>query len=466
MSFIDSAIERISPAFALRREIARRKLFAVRAFEGASLSPRMDRWGLASYKDTYKDRKYLRQRARYLVDNNPYAARALATLSSYTIGKGIIPHIDDSAKAISIFERSLKHWADSEACDVEGYTNLYGLQALIVKNLIVDGEVFVQRVFDKSAIIPIKLRLIEASKLDETKSTNDGKIQHGIEYAGNGQIAAYWFASDEAQESKRVDADDIAHVFRKDRAGQSRGVSWFAPILTRLKDFDDFEDAELLRQKLSASIVGVFRDLEAQGDDFGEKSSIPKEIKPGSIFEAPAGQTIEFFAPPAPAGSSAYITHIKMTLAIGLGIPYMLLAGDYSNSNFSSSRLSMLNFYKYIDQIQSLVLIPTFCNPVARWFEEACSLKMQAPPLKMAWTPPKKDLTDPIKEIEAMRRTVEAGFCAHQDVIRELGEDPEDVYQRIDTSNKLIDQKGFSFSTDYRNKKEFQGENKITQSRS
>ena len=47
----------------------------------------------------------------------------------------------------------------------------------------------------------------------------------------------------------------MIHVYRVDRPGQRRGVSWFAPITIDLHDFDGYEDAVLLRAKMAACKV-------------------------------------------------------------------------------------------------------------------------------------------------------------------------------------------------------------------
>jgi lambda family phage portal protein len=215
--------------------------------------------------------------------------------------------------------------------------------------------------------------------------------------------------------------------------------------MVRLKDFDEYEDAELLRQKIAACFVGFYRDLEAQGDDFEEKSGFPSEMTPGSILKAPAGQTIEFSNPPSSEGYQGYAEHTKMTIAIGCGVPYMLLSGDYSKVNYSSARMAQLNFMRHIDQIQRHLLIPQMCDPIFSWFADTCELIGVQGAVHAKWVPPKKDLVDQMKEFEAYKTAVQAGFMSHAQVVRELGEDPEDVYRDIETTKKYLHDKGLSF---------------------
>ena len=217
----------------------------------------------------------------------------------------------------------------------------------------------------------------------------------------------------------------------------------------RLKDFDEFEDAELLRQKLAASFVGIYRDLESSGEDpFETKDKKQSEIKPGTIMSAPSGQTIEWSNPPQTDGFKAFTDHTKLTLSIGMNVPYMLLAGDCSKYNYSSYRADMLSFYRYIEQLQNHILIPKFCDPVFKWFLESCELIGVKGSAHAIWTPPKKDLIDPEKDVAGYESAVKAGFMSHPGVIREMGEDPDDVYAEIEKTHKLFKAKNLVFSTD------------------
>ncbi len=92
-SLLDRAIGWIAPASGLRRALARNAIARVRAYEGASVKdgwiPR--RGGASANADHSADSRMLRARARSLVQNNPYAAKALTCLVSNVVGEGILP---------------------------------------------------------------------------------------------------------------------------------------------------------------------------------------------------------------------------------------------------------------------------------------------------------------------------------------------------------------------------------------
>ena len=60
-----------------------------------------------------------------------------------------------------------------------------------------------------------------------------------------------------SQKSTRVPAADIAHVRRIDRAGQTRGVPWMAPVMMTLGELSDYQEAQILKQRMSALMAAI-----------------------------------------------------------------------------------------------------------------------------------------------------------------------------------------------------------------
>src|SRR6185369_9344261 len=111
--------------------------------------------------------------SRELVRNNPYAKRAIDTLASKSIGTGIRARWDKGASAA---------WKEFvETCDLEGDTDLYGLQTLMARSAYESGEVIVRRIRQTKGRVPLKLQILESDYLDSTK--------FGIQASGNLAIA-------------------------------------------------------------------------------------------------------------------------------------------------------------------------------------------------------------------------------------------------------------------------------------
>jgi capsid protein len=114
----------------------------------------------------------------------------------------------------------------------------------------------------------MQVQVLEPDYLDTAKTTtlpNGGYIIQGVEFNAIG--ASAWpigcsrrtLARSSATGSLlsargRVPASEVLHVFKGKRPGQVRAPSWFAPVLLRLKDFDEYEDATIMKQKIAACL--------------------------------------------------------------------------------------------------------------------------------------------------------------------------------------------------------------------
>lgn len=235
-----------------------------RLYEAASYSHRTEGW-FAPQTSADTENLYaaqtLRARSRDLVRNNPYASRAVRIWTSNAIGHGIIPQIkcENESKRERI-EKEFEDWAETTECDVEGRKNFYETQSLALASVIESGDVLARIWYRNSYKKPnFQIQLLEIDHLDSYKqsySTESTITQGGIEFSRKtGKRSAYWLFHEHPGNtmafgvagisSFRISADEILHIYRQDRPGQSSGTPWCASVLTRLKDFDGFEDAQL-----------------------------------------------------------------------------------------------------------------------------------------------------------------------------------------------------------------------------
>ncbi len=134
-------------------------------------------------------------------------------------------------------------------------------------------------------------------------------------------------------------ATDVIHLFRQLMPGQVRGVSWFAPILLPAKELDALIDAMLVRAKVAAMHVGVITAPEGSFTYEGEQqnSDLEVSLEPGAMPVLPPGRNVEFMDMPDQGGATALLTEGLRSLAVGIGVTYEQLSGDYSKVNYSSS---------------------------------------------------------------------------------------------------------------------------------
>lgn len=204
----------------------------------------------------------LRNRSHDLVRNNPWCKKALETWVGDAIGAGIRLGISKGHAA----GKGWLAWAETTACDADGLSDLYGLQALAGRCMWESGAVIIRRRWRRTSDglpVPFQVQVLEPDYLDhdKTEETKTGYILGGVEFDKLGRRVAYWLFDQHPGEasrygrvlqSRRVLADDVIYAFKRLRPGQIHGVPELAPVILRARDLDDYEDAELTRKKVEA----------------------------------------------------------------------------------------------------------------------------------------------------------------------------------------------------------------------
>lgn len=443
-----------------------------RKYEGASKSNRLS-W-ISSDSDANNEindaSKTMAQRARDLVRNNPHAARAKDAIVDHTVGTGIRPYFEGvNERRKQKFGKVFKKWAENpRSIDSDSHFDLYGLEALILGSVLESGECFVRRrkrrAQDKLPV-PLQIQVFEMDFLDRSKSqklSGGNEIINGIEFSSEGKRLAYWFFKEHpgkaialgSVDSERIPASEIIHVFRKDRPGQEFGISWFSPVMIRFRDLDIFEDATLKKQQVSALFAAfVYDSGEELENDTGLTSDeeLLEKLDVGTVEVLPQGKDIKFTSPPSATDFGPFVRQNLLSIASGMGITYEALTGDYSNSNYSSSRTAGLNMNRNVDKWQDRLVIGSFLSPLMEWFIEAYELTGEnADGLEVRWTKPARPLVDPSKEIPAQQKSVSAGFTSLSQIIRSQGNDPEIVFKERAEELKILDQLGIATDSDPR----------------
>ena len=418
----------------------------------------------------------MRDRAHDLVRNNPYAQRIIRLWMAALIGPGW------SFKAKAGRRNGggrgqratdeFRAWAmDPRQCDWEGRLNFDGMVASAVRAWKESGEVLIRmRVPNSGRMrrlglrIPLQLQILEGDWIADDHdgitaagTPTGGWTKRGIEYDADGTRVNYWLYNQHPGEastrlvlpvSNRVPADQIIHLFSPDRPGQSRGVTCLAPVMITLRDLDDYMDAQLLKQKISACMTGIIVDVDGATT---QKSSVTERIEPGSMQRLGPGQDIRFSNPPSVGEIDQIMRTYLLRCAIGGNVPYELLTGDFQGTNFSAGRLGWQSFNKQMVCDQWQLLAPTLFNPIAGWWFRAASIAgIPTDGLTADWTPPPEQAYDPAADTKAIIAKMRAGLLPPQEAIRMQGLEPEDVIALYTEWNKLLDAGNVVLDTDPR----------------
>jgi len=436
--------------------------FSQRSYDAAAITHRTEGWfapGTSPNREAIFRLRTIRNRSRELDRNFTYAHNAIRVIKNNVVGSGIMPRFTGSGKNKKIAD--LWHrWGETTECDWNRKKTLYGLERQAMGCVVRDGEVIIRKRRDSSRIIPVCLEVVEADLLDESKQmfkTPEGGWQmQGVEYDNKGRIIGYWLYHRHPMDSGEllsefVPADEVIHVFIQERPGQARGVPWAAAAMIKMRDFDDFEDAVLMQQKIAACFAAFVTKTEDTG--FSSKDDEAKgyeRLEPGTIENLKPGEGISFATPPAAQGQEGYARRVLLGVASAYGITYEALTNDLSNVNFSSGRMGWIEMSRNITEWQNDLMIEQFCKPAYNWFLTGANLKGIYSDFIPGWTPPRREMIDPLKETNGMMAQVQSGFISHPEVLSSLGNDPEKFLAESAEWNKKLDENGLLFVSDYR----------------
>ena len=199
---------------------------------------------------------------------------------------------------------------------------------------------------------------------------------------------------------------------------------------------------------------GKFHRVQAVGDDLRHWCSrlIGKSVYPTQDITSQALRCIQLHGVGLVGVIDDFHRAVLRSVAAGVGVTYESLSGDLSTVNFSSARMGRVEMDRNISGWQWLLLIPQLCNPVARWFMDGWALqdRQATAGLRMQWTPPRRILVDPTKEIPALIKSVRAGFDTRSNVIRQLGYDPEPIMDEFMRDAEAADARMLKFDSDPR----------------
>jgi len=418
----------------------------------------------------------LRDRSRALCRDASFAKRARDLVVNNVIGSGMgmqaqVKTARDGIDLKSVnddIEDAWEQWKRADHFHTAGTMHFNDFERACMAQVFEAGEVIVRmhnRRFGES-LIPLGLELIESERLaDQIMQPMPGVLgnyRQGIEVDGFERPIAYWIRNRTPNDLRisgplqdgvfRVPASEIFHIRLAERIPQARGVPWMHAVILKLNDMSEYTAAELTAARSSANYFATLEtaDDDALGAEEQEDGSRQLEIQPSMILKTFAGEKLNFHSPNRPnSAMDAFMRHMLREMAAGLSIPYETLSQDYSQSNYSSSRLSLIDARDHW-QARQQWWIRTFREPLHRkWLETAVmaraisSIKLETFLADRArfeavrFKPRGWTWIDPTKEVDAFKEAIKGGMTTITDVIAMTGNgmDIEDV---IDTRKREL----------------------------
>jgi len=348
------------------------------------------------------------------------------------------------------------------------------LDALILRTLLIDGEVFIK--INKNAKNPygISFSLIDSLSLDSTRnedfSFNKNAIVMGIEIDRNYRPVKYHFREgtlDTYQSGKEIviDASEIIHIYKKEFIGQVRGFPEICASLDSLKQLDDYGIAELMAAKVAACQNIFYERTGAVGGDwldqnssnYEEKGTFIREISPGESSIVPQGYTVKSVSPNHPnTNYGGFVKAIVRRIASSVGVSYNRLSHDYESVSYSSLREASVDEGKTYATIQRFIIENwkelEYKLFVISYIINNTSTKLRPSKvneyLNFQFIPRRDDLFDPAKDVIAVERKLKLGLTNPIIELERRGLDVDDVLDGWKIWSKKCEDRDLIFTND------------------
>lgn len=385
-------------------------------------------------------RRVCRIRSRYEAENNSWYAGILRTAVNHICG-GSGPRLQlltGNAEADRRIERAWANWsrrtdfADILRQSVEAYWR--------------DGEVFMMRAEHPFATgVSLDVRLIEADQIQAPwdapahgdpfsddgirfdRSTNEMAIYVLDHHPGGPaymrtNLQGHWYRA----------GQDITHLFRAERPGQTRGIPRATPALQTLPIMRRQELATLYSAETAANFAMFLKSNSPAIDPTDSPSDFAEiEITRNMLTTLPAGWEIGQVEPKQPGPLyEMFQRQALMSFCRCTNMPYTLAAGTGKDANFSSFKGDMKNVWEPEVRVEQNRIEVAMLEPVLRWFLESAifvpGLLNGLPPLEQIehrWHWPPLPELDAIESAQAAQLRMKSGLSSLSEEYARRGAD-------------------------------------------
>lgn len=455
-----------------------------RSFKGARMS-RFTDWLLSSFspinKELKGDLKELIVRSRNLAKNNQIFRSHLNNMEKSIIGRqgfrlqSLVKTIDGKLDE-GLNQQIQRAWFDFGK-RANGFIEKSGTQGdidfdiLILRTLIIDGEVFIRIDRNAKNQYGISFEILDSLTIDTTKNQlatpSQNAIVMGVQIDKYNRPIQYWIRQNNGQNYNTgqlyaIPAEDIIHIYKQEFVGQTRGFGDIVASIDSLKQLDDFAVAELIAAKISAC-QGIFYEktgdtagdfLDQSADEVEDKGDFIQQIAPGIASIVPQGYTVKSVTPTHPNTNFAgFVKAIVRRIASACGISYNRLSHDYESVNYSSLRQASLDEAKTYATVQRFI-IDNWKNIEYELFLRSYIINFpqtQLSPVKYRdyldyhFISRKDAMFDEAKEIISVERKLAMGLSNPIIELEARGYDPQEILQGWNTWDMLCQKHGLKF---------------------
>lgn len=421
----------------------------------AEIIRRFQRIAVARSRQQALDNDYmiatLRQLRQNIVGPSGVRLKSLARGKSGDASTGLRRSVQDAFAA----------WGSAENCDIEAKLSWRAIEHFVCEGVARDGEVFIRMIRGRGhgGKFAFRLQVIDPQRCPtqyDREATADGNfVQHGIEFTKYGKPVAYYFhreaigsahnVSIDGTNTERVPAAEIIHCFVKISPGQRRGMPWASSSLFRAKMTSAAEDAAVVNMRVASSKMGVIEFEDGYGLDLDDANDLTLDAEAGTFPILPAGARLKEFTNSYPVGELLPFVKLMLRgLAASVGVSYHSISGDVENVNFSSIRHATLDERENFKERQQWLIDELHRRVFAEWLPMALltgEIKDESGRavgadqldnlLPQSWQPRRWQWIDPRADVESETAAKNNLLSSPGKLIRERGEDPDEVWKDI-----------------------------------
>ena len=438
------------------------------AYDGSVSNYRLEQKGLISGeadKLAERELKLLWQRSHHAVRNNGYA-KAAKTNFVQSIAGISVKWQDEKGKVNKAMQAEWDKFISNP--NLDGYGNFNNTQEGWIASLFESGEAFCRMLIKKRAdsAIPLVLQNIEAEYLNpQFNNGTPEKTRNGITFDPSGiKPSIYHFnkrlnfvldSLNYPAETVNIPADEIIHIFMRERANQWRGVPLLSSVLLPLYELDDLTDATIAKQKAAQAISWIVKNtnpssavaigsatlsLDINDTDEQGNRRVITQASGGGVQYLNKGEDVAFYqgtdiGPNLPEMIKAELHKI----AQALGLTYVALTGDYDSLSFSALQQAAIEMRVRSEYISRMYIINLGLAPLCAKFQELATLfvSKRFANLKPVYQMPRKYGVNDLKDAQADILELDNGLTTLARVTAERDLTVEEIEEDIALRKKM-----------------------------
>ncbi len=437
-------------------------------------------------------------RSRDLGRNNGLMAGGLQTLRDNVVGATLrlsatpdyrlLGWTRDQAREWGNFtEAKFRTWFDTTECDAARTLNGLGMTLQAFGGSMLNGDAVGLPLWlpRGGAAWSTRIQLVEADRLaTPLELMHRQDIRGGIKFDTHGAPVSYCILRQHPGDllSIRSSMQDyevvpaytpwgrrrVIHLHDKERTGQSRGRPVVSSVMAEFHMAGKYASNEL-QASLANSLVAAFlesdmdqsevqavfgKDLGDTWGDFMRRKPNVRHMEGAAILPLPPGAKLNSFSPGRPNPSfEAFMLASLRSIAAGMNMPYELLVKDFSKTNYSSARASLLEAWRYFNGRRRW-LTDYWLRPLYElWLEEAVNAgQIEAPGFyenKYAYTRARfifggRGWVDPVKDASASQIRMSGNVSTLEQECAEQGLDYEEVLDQRALEKQMMEARGLT----------------------